>query len=327
MLLNKTVETYKWIWREIVELMETRPDKFFVIMTGSASGDENNTPTGARLAHEFAVWAKDTLANGNDPVYGAFPENVYVFDYFHYLADNEYYLKDEYESGYQGISQDDHPNATACNDIAPIFVQEVFDAAITYETTLPVELTSFSASIIGSTIKLTWETATETNNFGFEVERKVGSPLSTVGNFEKIDFVNGNGNSNSPKSYSFIDDKISAGKYSYRLKQIDNDGKFEYSNIVEVSFMEPIEFSLEQNYPNPFNPITRIEFSILEDVNNVTLTIFNTVGERVAELVNSKLETGKYVYDLNAIKLATGLYFYELRTDKFVSIKKMLLLK
>ena len=130
---NKTIQTYKWIWREIVELMETRPDKFFVIMTGSASGDENNTPTGARLAHEFAVWAKDTLANGNDPVYGTFPENVYIFDYFHYLADNEYYLKDEYESGYQGGVQDDHPNATACNDIAPIFVQEVFDAAIAYE--------------------------------------------------------------------------------------------------------------------------------------------------------------------------------------------------
>ena len=130
---NKTIQTYKWIWREIVELMETHPDKFFVIMTGSASGDENNTPTGARLAHEFAVWAKDTLANGNDPVYGTFPENVYIFDYFHYLADNEYYLKDEYESGYQGGVQDDHPNATACDDIAPIFVQEVFDAAIAYE--------------------------------------------------------------------------------------------------------------------------------------------------------------------------------------------------
>ena len=89
----------------------------------------------------------------------------------------------------------------------------------------------------------------------------------------------------------------------------------------------PDKYALEQNYPNPFNPSTKIEFSIPEDVSNVTLTIFNALGQRVAELVNSKLEAGKYSYVWNASDVATGLYIYELRTDKFVSVKKMMLLK
>ena len=89
----------------------------------------------------------------------------------------------------------------------------------------------------------------------------------------------------------------------------------------------PTVYALEQNYPNPFNPSTKIEFSIPEDVNNVTLTIFNTLGQKVAELVNSKMEAGKYSYVWNASDVATGLYIYELRTDKFVSVKKMMLLK
>jgi flagellar hook assembly protein FlgD len=89
----------------------------------------------------------------------------------------------------------------------------------------------------------------------------------------------------------------------------------------------PATYSLDQNYPNPFNPSTKIEFSIPEDVNNVTLTIYNALGQRVAELVNSKMEAGKYSYVWNASEVATGLYIYELRTDKFVSVKKMMLLK
>jgi hypothetical protein len=89
----------------------------------------------------------------------------------------------------------------------------------------------------------------------------------------------------------------------------------------------PTVYALEQNYPNPFNPSTKIEFSIPEDVNNVTLTIYNTLGQRVAELVNSKMEAGYYSYEWNASDVATGLYIYELRTDKFVSVKKMMLLK
>src|SRR5690606_23034945 len=98
---------------------------------------------------------------------------------------------------------------------------------------LPVELSSFSAVIIGSSVKLNWQTETEINNYGFEIERKVGSSQSSIGNYEKIGFVNGNGNSNSPKQYTFTDEGLMAGKYNYRLKQIDDDGQFEYSKVIE----------------------------------------------------------------------------------------------
>ena len=107
---------------------------------------------------------------------------------------------------------------------------------------------------------LNWETATELNNYGFEVERLVLSAERQA--WDKIGFVNGNGNSNSPKDYSFVDDKVSAGKYSYRLKQIDNDGQFEYSKTINVDFNGVKKFELSQNYPNPFNPTTTIRFNL-----------------------------------------------------------------
>ena len=118
---------------------------------------------------------------------------------------------------------------------------------------LPVELTSFTACVIGNAVKLSWETETEVNNYGFEVERskKFDARSET---WEKIGFVNGNGNSNSPKSYFYEDKNVTAGKYSYRLKQIDNDGQFEYSKTIEVNITLPAKFELSQNYPNPFNP-------------------------------------------------------------------------
>lgn len=144
-ITDKTTIIYKYIWREMVDSMAAHPEAFWVVMTGSASGDNMNTPTGAQLAHEFATWAKDTLATGND-AYGTFPSNVYVFDYFHYLDDAEHYLQD----GYESAPDDDHPNATACNVIAPIFVQEVFDASIVYETStdsMQVNTTAWTTDI------------------------------------------------------------------------------------------------------------------------------------------------------------------------------------
>ena len=119
---------------------------------------------------------------------------------------------------------------------------------------LPVELTSFTAITKGRGVELAWKTATEANNFGFEVER------NTMNNWEKIGFVEGNGTTNAPKEYSFSEKNIPSGKYSYRLKQIDRDGKFSYSNVVEVSVAEVKQFGLEQNYPNPFNPVTMINY-------------------------------------------------------------------
>jgi hypothetical protein len=187
---------------------------------------------------------------------------------------------------------------------------------------LPVELSSFSALIIDKSIKLNWKTATEVDNYGFEIERSVKSST-----WQNIGFVEGNGNSNSPKEYSFEDSKVSAGTYYYRLKQIDNDGTFEYSNQIDVNFSSPQKFELTQNYPNPFNPHTNIQFTLPNDA-NVKLKILNVLGESASILVDEQLTTGVHHYEFNASKLPSGIYFYAIEVDgKILSTKKMILLK
>jgi hypothetical protein len=189
---------------------------------------------------------------------------------------------------------------------------------------LPVELTSFSATTIGSTIKLNWNTATEVNNYGFEVERC--ALIAERETWNKIGFVEGSGNSNSPKDYSFIDEKVSTGKYSYRLKQIDNDGQFEYSKTIEVDFGAPKKFELSQNYPNPFNPTTTIRFN-LPETGNVKLTLFNILGQEIRTLVNEVKEAGTYTINLNASELNSGMYIYKIETGSFIQTRKMTLVK
>jgi len=198
--------------------------------------------------------------------------------------------------------------------------------AASSESELPVELTSFSATTIGSLIKLSWSTSTEVNNYGFEIERKVGSPQSAIYNYEKIGFLNGNGNSNSPKSYSYQDNSISAGKYSYRLKQIDNDGQFEYSEVIEIDLGLPTEYELTQNYPNPFNPSTKISWQSPVS-SHQTLKVYDVLGNEVATLVNEEKPVGSYEVNFNANGLSSGIYFYKLQSGSFVETKKMILLK
>ncbi len=174
---------------------------------------------------------------------------------------------------------------------------------------IPVELSSFTATVDGNDAQLNWTTKTELNNSGFEVLR------SCVDNeWENIAFIPGSGTTTEPRNYSFSDKQLKSGSYSYRLKQIDFDGTFDYSDIVNVLISIPAEYSLEQNFPNPFNPSTVIEFSLPEDVGNAKLSIYNTLGEKVAELVNTTLVAGKYSYQWNAQNVATGMYIYELRT-------------
>lgn len=186
---------------------------------------------------------------------------------------------------------------------------------------LPVEFTSFSADVADGTVNLIWSTASEINNLGFEIERSNDNI-----DFEKIGFVPGFGTTTEPKNYKYSDLLKNNGEYFYRLKQMDYNGSFNYSDAIEVEVSLPIEYALEQNYPNPFNPSTIIKFS-LPEANDVSLNIYNTLGQKVAQLVNSKLEAGRYSYQWNAENMATGIYIYELRADKFVSVKKMILLK
>ena len=192
---------------------------------------------------------------------------------------------------------------------------------------LPVELSSFTASGNQNAVNLKWQTATEVNNYGFEVERKVHTSTSlSVIAWEKVGFVNGNGNSNTPIEYSFVDKNLIGGsKFLYRLKQIDNDGQFEYSDAVEVELV-PKEFALYQNYPNPFNPTTKINYSVPFD-SKVTISIYSITGELVTELVNDNVEAGSYSANFNGINLASGIYFYRMAAGSFVKTYKMILMK
>jgi len=189
---------------------------------------------------------------------------------------------------------------------------------------LPVELTSFSAQVNEGEVTLNWETETEVDNYGFNIERKTKEERRET--WEVIGFVEGHGNSNSPKQYSFTDkNPVGGSNFSYRLKQIDTDGKFEYSDVVEV-LLVPEELFLSQNFPNPFNPSTTIEFS-LSQTSHVTLEVFNTLGERVGVLASEELSAGTYNYKWDASNLTSGIYFYILQTGDFIQTRKMILLK
>jgi hypothetical protein len=190
---------------------------------------------------------------------------------------------------------------------------------------LPVELTSFTAISKGRGVELVWNTATEVNNYGFEIEKgRMKDELGSM-NWEKIGFVEGNGTTNAPKSYTFVDGSAS-GTVAYRLKQIDRDGSFEYSNQVEVTIAAPKEFALMQNHPNPFNPATAINYT-LPVAGHVTLKIYNLIGKEVATLVNGVQDAGVKVAQFDASQLPSGIYFYTLRTNSFSATRKMMLLK
>jgi hypothetical protein len=186
----------------------------------------------------------------------------------------------------------------------------------------PVELSSFTVTVKNYIVKLNWRTETEVNNYGFEIERKSTDETD----WKLITFVEGYGNSNSPKQYSYADSNpIGGSKFHYRLKQIDNDGQFEYSNILEIE-LKPVQYALYQNYPNPFNPSTKIKYSVAK-LGLVTIGIYNSIGEQVVLLMNENKSPGNFEVEFDGTNLPSGVYFYKLETDKFIDVKKMILLK
>ena len=201
---------------------------------------------------------------------------------------------------------------------------------------IPVELVSFTSSVSENNVTLSWITATETNNMGFQVERnQVRNPQSSVFKEEwnAINFVAGKGTTTEIQTYSFNDENLEAGNYQYRLKQMDFDGSFEYSNNIDVEIISPNKFSLEQNYPNPFNPSTTIHYTIpnvtLSGVegSRVQLKIYDVLGNEVASLVDEFRNAGSYEIIFNASKLSSGIYFYELKAGNLIQTKKMILLQ
>jgi hypothetical protein len=190
---------------------------------------------------------------------------------------------------------------------------------------IPVELTSFTATAQFGEVVLSWITATETNNSGFEVQRSNGSE------FEAIAFVDGHGTTTETQAYSYSDRNVNVGSYSYRLKQIDFDGTYEYSNVIEANVPAPAVFALDQNYPNPFNPSTKIAFQLAVD-SKVSLKIFDVLGQEVATLVNTNLVAGSHNVNFDASALNSGVYLYRIEATgidgaNFIDVKKMILTK
>ena len=195
------------------------------------------------------------------------------------------------------------------------------------DTPLPVQLASFIGNVENKrNVTLNWKTEFENNNSGFEIERKL-----IDGTWSKIGFISGNGTTNTPVSYKFSDLKLNTGKYNYRLKQIDNNGNYEYFNLnAEIEVGIPDKFNLSQNYPNPFNPTTKIDFDLPFD-SRVSIIIYDISGREIKSLVNDQRTAGYYTVQFNSSGLSSGTYFYRIMTKSsgadFIMAKKMVVLK
>lgn len=200
----------------------------------------------------------------------------------------------------------------------------------------PVEMTTFYANVVENVVTLNWETATEINNYGFEILRCAQNDghsepdLSGEESWEIIGFVEGHGNSNSPKKYSFADENPPSGKIQYRLKQIDTDGSYEYSDFVSVETGIPKDYELKQNFPNPFNPTTKIVYKLAVD-GFVTVKVYNVLGHEVASLVNENKRAGTHtiIFDVSNAggELSSGIYFLRLNSGNYTGLIKMILLR
>jgi hypothetical protein len=182
--------------------------------------------------------------------------------------------------------------------------------------------------VTGRNTNLKWVTASETNNAGFEILR---SAQNDNGSWTKVGYVTGSGTKTTPTTYNFTDMKLNTGKYKYRLKQIDNNGNFEYYNlsaVVEVGV--PTKYDISQNYPNPFNPTTKIDFDLPFD-SKVSLKLYDMSGRELLTIVNEQKPAGYYTAQVNAGNLSSGAYFYRIIAEgngqKYISTKKAVLIK
>jgi hypothetical protein len=201
-----------------------------------------------------------------------------------------------------------------------IYAQDINPNGQLGNPVIPVELSSFTAKVDNNSVLLTWVTASELNNKGFEIQRE------NENTWQKIGFVDGQGTTTEANTYTFIINNIPAGTYSYRLKQIDHNGSFEYSNKIEVEVLSPQRFELSQNYPNPFNPSTTISFSIPQS-SFVTMIVYDALGNKVSTLINENKTAGRYEINFNASALASGVYYCKMQSVYFSGSIKMLLLK
>jgi hypothetical protein len=236
-----------------------------------------------------------------------------------------------------GVFFGDYTNISAFNKkVYPIWMRldgstlSVWTAIINDSTVvIPVELNSFTSYVVDGKVHLNWQTSSELNNRGFEIQRKqVFSSQSTVINKDwvTIEFVSGKGTTTETSDYNFIDEPLESGLYTYRLKQIDYNGDFKYSDEVDDNFIFATDFRLSQNYPNPFNPATTIEYQLPKS-SFVTIKVYDALGKEVLTLVNEEKPAGVHEVNFEPKDLTSGLYLYKISTNGFEHTRKMLFLK
>uniref|UniRef100_A0A7V2ZM15 T9SS type A sorting domain-containing protein n=1 Tax=Ignavibacterium album TaxID=591197 RepID=A0A7V2ZM15_9BACT len=274
--------------------------------------------------------------NGNVSVAGfSSPSALYVYDSLGALI-NSYNVVTGLRGAYKlpngnyivtngtGIYEISTSNVLVRTIVAGVSAQYV--DYVDFQEIIPVELTSFAAIANGNNVELNWSTATETNNSGFEIQRSQMSEVKSQNSWQSIGFVNGKGTTSEPQYYSFTDKNLNAGTYTYRLKQVDFDGSFEYSNEIEVDVLSPDKFVLEQNYPNPFNPTTIISWQ--SPISGYqTLKVYDILRNEVVTLVNEYKEAGKYKIEFDASNIPSGIYYYKISAGSFSDVKKMMVIK
>ena len=293
--------------RSICDLNSARPVNLAVIdgIMNARGGEGTWNPT-------FKIWEDHVLLAGKDPVatdsvcayfMGIDPgaEQIPLPNPDNGECDNHLYLLNQLGFGTNKMTE-----IEIVGDGADLIV-------------LPVELVSFTAKINNSNVELNWETKTETNNRGFEIERYNAQ-------WKKIGFVNGHGTTTEASNYFFADKNVSGNLVKYRLKQIDYDGSFTYSKVIEVTLKLAETYKLCQNYPNPFNPTTTISYTMPEN-GHVELEIYNSLGQKIETLINKTMQAGIHQITWNAQNVPSGIYFYKIVINNFSQMNKMVLLK
>jgi hypothetical protein len=293
------------------------------------------------------AYGKVFNSNGTVPPNGDITFNSYIITRpAEVLTQSSYGCS--YSSGYWNVAVGNFPTPWAVGDVLRTEVTNIVngetgavevtmtsngsDAApdLHLDPVVPVELSSFQVSLVQGQVHLEWATETETNNLGFEIQRH-GSDT----NFERVGFVAGHGTTTSQQKYQYVDGSVSGGTYYYRLKQIDTDGSFEFSETKVVTLAAPTEFRLEKCFPNPFNPETTIHYRIGQDelgLVPVKLLIYNSAGQLVRTLVDAAQTSGEHAVTWNGQDdagqvLSSGLYLGKLITPRYVSAIKMLYMK
>ncbi len=258
----------------------------------------------------------DTTDDGQNIIYGNV-QGSNIFDLYNNCT-NDVFAQNNDWGVYDSVSIEQHIFHKVDNPAHGLV------KFIPFSMQIPVEFISFNSEVFGNDVELKWVTATETNNKGFEIQR------FSKENWETIGFITGAGTTTHKNEYKFFDKQLADGKYFYRLKQIDFDGKFKYSKQIEVDIKSISDFVLYQNYPNPFNPSTKISWS--STVSGwQTLKIYDVLGNEIATLVDEYKEAGKYELDFElktaAKHLSSGVYYYKLKIGDFVAVKKMVMLR